>query len=199
MIYIITRLILLCVIIFHLISCKNSSQSNVQIEQSKDKPKTEMKQTADNSFNDLRNMALAMTPEQLNLRLPNDKTKVYGVVMDWDLGEGVATLVAFQTGDASFYLSSGGGVIGGGQHDNVKRATVAYVDKAQTYLSKTTKTETTSLPDKDGIKFYLLTNNGKFIAQEQMKNIENNSSAWLELFEEGNKVITELRLTTENK
>ena len=89
--------------------------------------------------------------------------------------------------------------MGGVGHDNVKQAAVAFINKAEKYLSKTTKTETTPLPDKDGIKFYLLTNKGKFVAQEQIKNIENNSSEWLDLFEEGRKLITEIRMSTDNK
>jgi hypothetical protein len=117
--------------------------------------------------------------------------------MDWNLGAGIATFTAFQTGDASMYTNTGGGVIGGGYQENVKKAAVAFIDKAQNYLDKTTKTETTPLPEENSVKFYFLTNKGKFVAQEQMKNLENNSSQWLELFEEANKVITELRLTTE--
>jgi hypothetical protein len=43
----------------------------------------------------------------------------------------------------------------------------------------------------------MLTNKGTFSAQEQLKNFDNRTSAWLPLFEEGNKVITELRIVEE--
>ena len=119
--------------------------------------------------------------------------------MDWDLGDGIMTLISYETGDASMYLSSGGAVIGGGQHENVSNASKAFVSKAQGYLDKAVKTDTTILSDKNCVKFYFLTNKGKFVAQETMNNIENNSSKWLDFFEEGNKVISELRLTTEKK
>jgi len=59
--------------------------------------------------------------------------------MDWDLGDGIATFISFSTGDASMYLSSGGGLIGGGHHENVSVAAKTFVDKAQQYLDKTTK------------------------------------------------------------
>ncbi len=140
-----------------------------------------------------------VTPDQLQLTIPNDQTKVYGVVIDWDVGSGIATLISFATGDASMYLSSGGGMIGGGHHENVSNAAKAFVDKAQTYLDKTSKTETTPLPDKNSVRFYLLTNKGKFSAQENLNNFENNSSTWLSLFEEGNKVISELRVLNEKQ
>jgi len=88
-------------------------------------------------------------------------------------------------------------VIGGGQHQNVNSAAKQFVTLAQTFLDKTAKTETKPLPATDEVKFYLLTNKGVFVGQETMKNFENKSSSWLQLFEEGNNVITELRKTTE--
>lgn len=154
-------------------------------------------ETTENSFEGLRNMAFSATPEQLGLSLPTDKTVVYGLIMDWEMGGATASTVAYQTGDASLYLSSGGGVIGGGQHQNVNSAAKQFVTLAQTFLDKTTKTETTPLPSTDEVKFYLLTNKGVYEGQEQMKNFENNSSTWLKLFEEGNIVLTELRKTSE--
>src|SRR5688500_6800465 len=71
----------------------------------------------ENPYEGLRNMALGTTQKDLQLSLADGKTVVYAVVMDWNMGEGVATTVAYQTGDASMYLSSGGGIIGGGQHE----------------------------------------------------------------------------------
>jgi len=172
------------------IACKPKNQST-------DKQENKSEQQ-ENPFNDLRQLALKTTPEQLGLET-SDETKVFGIVMDWDLGNGIATVAAYETGDASMYLSSGGGVIGGGQHDNVRQVVLPYVQLGQGFLNKTKKTETTPLPDKDCVRFYLLTNNGTYFAQEQMKNIENESSDWLKLFEEANNVLTELRMTTEEK
>jgi regulator of RNase E activity RraB len=154
-------------------------------------------ETSESPFEGIRDMAFTATPEQLGLSLPSDKTVVYGVIMDWEMSGATATTVSYQTGDASLYLSSGGGVIGGGQHQNVNSAAKQFVSLAQTFLDKTTKTETTPLPSTDEVRFYLLTNKGVYIGQEQMKNFENNSSTWLKLFEEGNNVLTELRKTSE--
>lgn len=97
------------------------------------------------------------------------------------------------------YLSSGGGVIGGSGHENVKQAAAAFIKKAEQYLSKAVKTDDTPLPSKDGVKFYFLTNKGKFVGQEEVKNFDNNSSQWLDLFEEGNKLITEIRIVSDMK
>jgi hypothetical protein len=154
-------------------------------------------QPATNVYNDMRNMALNTTAEKLQLSLPKNALKVFGVVMDWDLGEGIATLVSFETGDASMYLSTGGGTIGGIGHKNVVHAAKEFVAKAGGYINEAIKVDSTPLPDKNCVRFYLLTNKGIFSAQDEMKNLEDNSSVWLAFFEEANKVITELRIITE--
>jgi hypothetical protein len=185
-------------LVFYLTSCGNKSTANdKQSVADQDTTKPKVHQTKENAFEGLRNMAFTTTPEQLGLSLPTDKTVVFGVVMDWEMGGATATTVSCQTGDASLYLSSGGGVIGGGQHQNVNIVAKQFVTLAQTFLDKTAKTETTPLPATDEVKFYLLTNKGVFVGQETMKNFENNSSSWLKLFEEGNNVLTELRKTSE--
>jgi hypothetical protein len=55
------------------------------------------------------------------------------------------------------------------------------------------------LPKADNVRFYILTNKGKYSIEEEIEKIENDKSDWGQLFYEGNKVITELRLTTEQK
>jgi len=197
MTYIIIGIILAGGLVFYLTSCVNKSTSNdKQLTTDQDTTKTKVHQTKDNAFEGLRNIAFTATSEQLGLSLPTDKAIVYGIIMDWEMGGATASTVAYQTGDASLYLSSGGGVIGGGQHQNVNSAAKQFVSLAQTFLDKTTKAETTPLPSTDEVKFYLLTNKGVFVGQEEMKNFENNSSSWLKLFEEGNIVLTELRKTS---
>lgn len=199
MIYSILGLILLAGLTFYLTSCSNKSDAKQTSQQTQDTTKGQKVDPNNNPYLDLRNMALNATPEQIAIELPKDKTKIYGVVMDWDLGEGTATLVAFMTGDASLYLSSGGGVIGGIGHENVNIAVKNFISNSETHINKTTKTETTPLPEKNEVKFYFLTNNGKLVGQENMANFENNTSEWLTLFEEGNNLITEIRKSTKDK
>jgi hypothetical protein len=153
-------------------------------------------QLKDNPYEELRNKALKVSPKDLGLSL-NENTVVYGVVMDWEMGGAIATTVTYQTGDASLYLSSGGGVIGGGGHKNVNNAAKRFVNLAQTFINVALRTETTPLPEKNSVKFYLLTNKGIYVGQETMNNFENSSSVWLKLFEEGNNVLSELRVISE--
>jgi hypothetical protein len=202
MTYVIIGLILTAGLVFYISSCKNKSSTDknkLTEQQTNDTSQLKKVDPNNNPYQDLRNLALGATMEQIGVQFPSDQTKIYGVIMDWDLGKGTATLVAFLSGDASLYLSSGGGVIGGSGHNNVKQAAASFIKKADEYLSQTTKTDSTPLPGKDGVKFYFLTNNGKFVGQEEVKNFDNNSSQWLDLFEEGNKLITEIRMVADMK
>lgn len=149
-----------------------------------------------NPFNDLRDIALTITSEQIGLE-NNEAIGVWGIVMDWHVGDGIATIPAFKTGDASMYLSSGGGVIGGVEHENVRMAVAKFIETGQDFLSRADKVEETPLPNENMINFYFLTNEGTFLGQESMTNIENGKSIWLKLFEAGNDVITELRIIDE--
>ena len=190
MTYIIIGIILAGGLIFYFTSYQYKTKSdNTQTQTDSDTTSPKVYHTKTNTFGDLRAMAFSVTPEQLGLSLQSDKTVVYGVIMDWEMGGATATTVSYQTGDASLYLSSGGGVIGGGQHQNVNSAAKQFVNLAQTYLDKATRTETTDLTTTDQVKFYLLTNKGNFTGKDNVKNFKNNSSEWLKLFEEGNKVL----------
>lgn len=197
MTYTIIGLILLSITAFFITSCKNKSAERDELATTQDTIKPKIHKTAENTFEELRNMAFKVTPEQLGITLPKEKTIVYGVVMDWEMGDAIASTVAYQTGDASLYLSSGGGVIGGGQHENVSVAAKQFVNFAQTLLNKAVKSETTALPERNQVIFYLLTNKGIYAGKEEMKKFENNSSVWIKLFEEGNVVLTELRKVSE--
>jgi hypothetical protein len=158
--YIAIGIILLAGLSLYLVSCRNKSSTNVVGSTNIDS--TKGYHTTENTFEGLRKMAFNVTPDQLGLALRSNQITVYGVIMDWGMEGATATTVAYQTGDASLYLSSGGGVIGGGQHDNVKKAARQLVGLAQDYLSKAKKTDTTPLPDKDKVIFYLLTNEGVY-------------------------------------
>jgi hypothetical protein len=130
-----------------------------------------------------RERALKSTPEQLKISLPSDTTKVFGVIIDKQTSKRRITIVTFQTGYASLIIFNGGITL-----EYVNNVAKQFVSLAQSYLDKTTKTETMPLPDKHHVNFYLLTNKGVFVGQETMKNLKNNTSPLLGLFLAGTKV-----------
>jgi len=196
--FLITGLVLIGGLIYFLTSCKGQSTKTNDKQIDSDTGQVKTHELTENPYDGLRQMAFGVSTEQLGLT-DLKSGDIYGVIMDWDLGEGIMTLITYKTGDASMYLSTGGGVIGGGQHENVNKASKQFVKLADKYLDKALKTDLTPIPDKNCVRFYFLTTKGKYYAQEQMINFENRTSKWLDYFEEANKVITELRLTTEKK
>lgn len=157
---------------------------------------TPQKQPNKNPYIDLRQMAFNVSTEKLEIIFPNNEVRVYGMIMDMDMGGGIATLVAYSTGDASMYLSTGGGVVGGGQHDAVNKAAKKLNDQAQNYLNKASLVSETPIPSNGGVNIYLLTNKGKYLIKEQLSNFDNEKSSIQLLFYGANDVITQLRMST---
>lgn len=174
-----------------LLSCTNKT------EEKQDPVITEKPADENSTYEALRNQALTIAPEQLGLTLSKDSLVVYGVIMDWGIDEQTVTMTAYKTGDASLYISSGGGVLGGGQYENVSKASKKLIALAQDFATGS-PVEKTPLPIKDKIFFYLLTNKGIYLKYEEMSKIEGNSSPILPLFNEANLVLGELRSVSEN-
>src|SRR6516225_870477 len=60
-------------------------------------------------YQGLRNMVLCGTRERFGLAPTSSRTEPWGVVMDWGVPNGTATVMALSDGSASIYLSGGGG------------------------------------------------------------------------------------------
>ena len=179
-------------LIYYLTTRKNSETVDNQAAQRTIKPE-------DNPYVVLRGQIFGATPEQMGLTTTTEE-KPYAIVMDMGMGgNGTATLVSIVDGNASMYLSSGGGIIGGYGHENCRKAAIDFVNMGQDYFTKMVPVDSFPLPKADNVRFYILTNKGKYSIEEEIEKIENDKSDWGQLFYEGNKVITELRLTTEQK
>jgi len=150
----------------------------------------------DNPYLGLRVQAISVKPEQLGLAIAQDTTRVYGILMDWEIQGGIATIVAYSTGDASLYLSSGGGIIGGGQHKNVSKAAKEWVLLADRFINKQIATKT-ALPGAGYTGFFLLTNKGIEANYIETAKLEDASSPYAPLFQKANVVIGELKSVSE--
>lgn len=158
--------------------------------------KTE-KQTEQNIYAEMRKMAFSVTAKELGLQIPNNSKKIYGIISDFNLGEGTVTVVTFITGDASIYLSTGGGFIGSGQHESVKKVSKEFVDNGHLYSYKGEKSNNLDLPKNGNINFYFLSNLGQTKITESISKIENRESEFHKLFVDLNKVMTEIRMKNE--
>lgn len=152
-----------------------------------------------NPYEGLRQTALNTTHEQLDLDLPAEQVRTYGVVIDVASAAGLATYVAFETGDASMYTSTGGGIIGGIGHEAVRGAARALVKTAGEQVSNLAPAEKTPLPDARRVKIYVLTNQGRYVAEDSTDNFFSPSGRNRALWTAANELLTELRIIDESK
>ena len=152
-----------------------------------------------NPYLGLRQQAISIKPEQLQLTIPNNKETAFGVVVDLGMDSGSATIVSFVSGDASLYTSAGGGIIGGGVlRKDVSAAAINFVSVAQNYFSQMSTSYNLNVPADGYIKFYILTNKAIYSSENKESEITNPDSVWTELFYAANDLLTQLRLGAEN-
>lgn len=163
------------------------------------KKENEQKKQTENTYSDFRNMAFSVTPEHLNLKLNDSTVSVYGCIVDWCPGQNVVSIVVFLTGDVSMYLSSGQIYIGGSSHEIIKETGLNLIKEVGYNLNYTQMTNDYALPVKDNIRFYLITNKGKYFASENIENIKNKKSIWIKSFDLVNEIISDYRQISEIK
>lgn len=153
--------------------------------------------TEQSPYMDMRKMALDVTAKQLGLQISNDSITVYGIISDLDMGGGTATVITYLTGDASIYLSSGGGFIGAGQHKSVQKAAKEFVEKGHLISFKGEQFKNPDLPTDGNANFYFLSNMGQTRITESISKMESGESEFSNLFVDLNNVMTEIRLKSE--
>jgi hypothetical protein len=154
----------------------------------------------DKLFTSMRNAALSTNPKEIGIKnLPEKEITVFGVIIDMVFDEGIATLVTYQTGDASMYYSFGGGFINGASHIEINKSAKELVSFAQSFIPKAAPTIDKTLSAETAVKFYLLTNKGLFSHEEKIEYIALKDSIWNSLFKTANKVISEINVHSEVK
>jgi len=120
---------------------------------------------------------------------------VEAVLMDWNLGNGTATVLAAADGSASVDLSSGGGYIGGGQkYRAIRNAALHAVQIAASLLSQFKSTETIDLPSSGAVFFYLKTNSELRLAATKEANLSAGTDPLAALAAMMQEIITQYRL-----
>jgi hypothetical protein len=115
----------------------------------------------------LRNMALTMTPDQLNITEPATGRGVWGSVTDFGTAQGTATLVTFLDGSTSLYYSTGGGIIGSGDtSEDVRKVSQDLLAELDPCTAQMEARPPQKLPAPDSIRFYAHTRNGLLSSAE---------------------------------
>ena len=148
----------------------------------------------------LREMMLTTPAEKLGIQRTNDFPRTCGALMDWPLGDGnIVSVVGLCDGNASLYTTSTFGIIGGVGHESVRRAAANFVRVADKFYADSVPTTDHSYPAGNRAKFFLVTFDGVRFIDADFDLVANGKSKFSELFNEGQKLLTELRLTVEKK
>ncbi len=147
----------------------------------------------------LRQMMLTTPPAQTGEKPTQDFPRVYGILMDWPIGENTATVFSSSTGAASLYTTSTFGVIGGEGHETVRAAAIRFVRAADRLFDSAAPTTEYPYPATGRVRFYLLTFEGVRVLDTDFASIETRTSQYAEFFGLGQAVLTQLRLVTEKQ
>lgn len=130
---------------------------------------------------------------QMLAGLPPKPGAVRGVVMDWNLGDGVATLVAIDDGTVSLFMGAGGGVIGAGGKPGVAAAATRFLSEADRVRDGFATTASGAIPGKDSVRFYVLTDTATLAAPSIDAATSGGAAALGPLNEAAQALIAEIR------
>jgi hypothetical protein len=146
----------------------------------------------------LRERLLSAKPSDFGLAPSPELPHVWAAMMEMRVGKAVVSLVAVADGSTSLYFSTGGGVIGAGEHDSVRAANrklLAFIEK---YLDMFVPLDT-PLPVMDGaVSFAVLTHAGLRGARDEEARIKERTSPLWAPYALGQDVITAVRRATPN-
>jgi hypothetical protein len=154
---------------------------------------------AEDTYRHLRDQALQGSRAKFGLPVGSSPTEPWAVLMDWGVTKGTASVVAVSDGNASVYLSSGGGFIGGVGQEAIRKAARNAVLVAREFQPQMTGTNDYPLPARGEVIFYALTDSGVFTAKRQQHEMETQHDSFSKLGNAMQAIITEYRLWDEQK
>ena len=136
----------------------------------------------------------ALSAERIAAGIPDPPADapVWGVLMETSFPEGTATLFALSDGTTSLYLSHGGGVIGGGDHENVRQANADFIKTANQFYRQMRACESFPTPEVGRTIFYALTDSGVSTGGGLEDDLGYERHPLSPLFHAGHAVITQL-------
>lgn len=142
---------------------------------------------------DMRERIFTLLPAELGIASGPGHVHVWAVLMEMGYPEAVASLVAIADGATSIYFSTGGGIIGAGQHAAVRDRTERFVARADAQTNLFTAATEHPLPDVGRVRFYLQTFDGLLTAEASEEALGENRHELSPLFHLGHAVIAAVR------
>jgi len=120
---------------------------------------------------------------------------IFAVLMDGHVPNGTYTAIAFWDGDASLYMSSGGGFIGGArQFPEIREAALMAIGVAADSLAHFSVTEEFELPGPGDVRFFIRTREGVRSATVASSCIQNGTHPLVVLSAAMQRIVTTYRL-----
>jgi hypothetical protein len=124
------------------------------------------------SYLAVRNQVLQGSRTTFGLPASPDST-TWGVLMEWGISNGTATLLVLSDLSASVYFSNGSGYLGGASQA-IRKAAESTVNVAGEFQPQMHLTATYPLPKRGEVIFYLLTDGGVLTASASEEDLKNN-------------------------
>src|SRR5262249_37331166 len=141
----------------------------------------------------LRSMMLKGTRPR-SIPEPEAPTEPWGVLMDWGVQNGSATVMSMADGSASVYFISGGGFIGGKEIMRVREAAQRVVQEARAVQLPEKPTISFPLPETHGMIFYFLSDAGVYMRSTSQHELNSASHPLKKLGDAMQSVITQFRI-----
>lgn len=145
---------------------------------------------------ELRDKALSIRASEIGLT-GAAATQVWGALMETVQRDAVASLAAFADGTTSLYFSTGGGVLGAGENASVRTVSAGFLASAHAGLASFSPATATPLPETGRVRFYARSSNALLTADADEREVGHGRHPLSALYEAGQKVIAQIRLSSE--
>ena len=145
----------------------------------------------------LRDQVLALPSSQIPSLLKD--SPLLGVLTESGYPEAIVTLVTIADGTVSLYFSNGGGMIGLGEYETVRKVSLDFLSLAGQFVSKATPAADFPLTARGYTTFYFITKSGVLFSTAKESDLENNRSPLSPLFTKAHEVITRARTVDEKR
>jgi hypothetical protein len=145
-------------------------------------------------YQGLREILLTRPPAELGIEPREPLTSVWGALVEIGFAAGAsATVVSLADGTTSMYTSTGGGVIGAGQHEGPAAASRRFLAALQAELDLLPPADACPLPPAERVAFVVLTYDGIRRMETTRLRLADPNDAGHGLWMAANEVVTEIR------
>jgi hypothetical protein len=150
-------------------------------------------------YHTLRNKLLLLNPQEVDISATFEHPNIWGVMMESNYPEAIVTLAALVDGTTSLYFSTGGGILGSGNHPTVGSAARHMTNVAEMALEFTQPVKEYPPPEPGHIRFYLLTFRGIHSSECPETELQRGKHTLSALYAAGQALLTQVHLVSEKK